>query len=639
MAISLTNGQPSTTTTVNGTSHDSNSKAYKVHEKELFAPRPIKVVCIGAGLSGIFLGARLPMLTENVELVIYEKNPEVGGTWYENKYPGAACDVPSHRYQYTWEPNPRWSEFYSPAAEIQRYLHDTAVKYDVMKYIKFETKVTSAIWDEESGKWKLKLRNVKTGEEFEDETNILINAMGVLNDWKWPDIKGIKDYKGILLHTANWDTSVSLEGLNVASIGSGSSAIQLVPAMLQDKVSHIDSYFRSNTWILPRLGAEHMNKTADGQLIYEYSNEEIETFEKNPEALLEYRRKLEKDVSAAFHLFLREDDVQKKVCPEIAEYMRKQLSSKPGLAEKMIPNWPVGCRRLTPGVGFLEALVKPNVDSIFDEISHFDETGIVTKDGTHRKYDAIACATGFNVSYNSRFPFIGRDGAQLDDDYAANPYSYFALAVPGFPNYFVFNGPNAPVGAGSLIPGTEAQGEYMIKASSSISNNSFPLSDKSNQPSPPCSSTQAIQKFQRQDIKSMEPNREKTLKFVEHTDAWMPRSVWSTGCRSWYKNGKVNGRVTALWPGTGLHYIDSLSEPRWEDFDYTYADSTNPYSFLGDGFTHIEHTGEDRTWDLGIRTARMQTHPALHQGEGKKKVVTNGSSKMVLDETNISVVA
>lgn len=265
--------------------------------------------------------------------------------------------------------------------------------------------------------------------------------------------------------------------------------------------------------------------------------------------------------------------------------MRKKLSKKPELADKMIPSWPVGCRRLTPGVGYLEALVEDKVDTVFGQIANFDATGIIMKDGGHRAYDAIICATGFNVSYKSRFPFVGRDGAQLDEEYAENPYSYLAIGVPGFPNYFCFNGPNAPVGVGSLIPATEAQGEYIVNA---------------------------IIKFQTQDIKSMMPSYAATKKFVEHTDKWMPRSVWSAGCRSWYKNHKIDGRVTALWPGSGLHYVDALSQPRWEDYEYTYVDS-NPFSYLGDGFTHIEHTGEDRTWDIGIRTNRMKSHPALQK--------------------------
>ncbi|KAL8283247.1 hypothetical protein RQP46_006025 [Phenoliferia psychrophenolica] len=559
------------------------------------------------GLSGIYLGVKLPAATQNIDFTIYEKNAGVGGTWFENTYPvqrliilipasrtdnvmllqGCACDIPANRYCYTFEPNPNWSTFYAPAPELQKYFESVATKYNVDSYIKLDHAVVSALWNEESGTWKLKVKN---GDRiFDDECHILVSGMGVLNNWKWPDISGLHSFKGDLVHSAVWDHSVDFVDKKVAVIGSGSSGIQIIPNILP-KTAHLGAYLRSPTWITPPASLHLLDTDANGDYIFEYSDAQRKEFTDNPASLLRHRRDLEMGVSAAFRVFMKGSEDQKDRKIEVAESMRQRLAAKPELAEQMIPNWDLGCRRLTPGIGYLEALCDDKVECIMEGIESIDATGITSVSGVHRDYDVVVCATGFDVSFGSRFPFVGRNGRELDKKFAESPEGYMAMTFAGFPNFFQFNGPNAPVGMGSLVPATEAQGDYIVKA---------------------------INKIQRQSIKSMVIKDECVRDFVAHSDRFHEGTVWSAGCRSWYKNGKVDGRVTALWPGSGLHFIDSLEDPRWEDYEYTQMDK-NRYEYLGNGFTQLEVDGGDRTTNLGRLTDRFLDHPALQPSKAKE---------------------
>lgn len=228
-------------------------------------PRPIKVICIGSGFSGLYLALRIQQRCQNVELVIYEKNEDVGGTWFENRYPGVGCDVPAHIYCYSFEGDANWSEVcrfqqnpdpaekepsleqhYAGGSEILQYLRRCAEKFRARQFIRFQHKVTSAIWNHERARWNLEVEH--DGQILHDSAEILINAGGFLNAWKWPDIPGIESFEGKLLHTAAWDTNFDATGKNIAVIGSGSSALQVTP-QLQPIVKHMDAYIRSATYI------------------------------------------------------------------------------------------------------------------------------------------------------------------------------------------------------------------------------------------------------------------------------------------------------------------------------------------------------------------------------------------------------
>jgi cation diffusion facilitator CzcD-associated flavoprotein CzcO len=251
---------------VYGTANGSNAQPLglpPLYEHCIDDYRRIKVIVIGAGLSGILAGIRFTQRIPNLDLTIYDKNEDVGGTWWENRYPGVRCDIPSAAYQYTFESNTQWSEYYSTGGEILRYFQRTAWKQGVYRFTKFRHELKAATWLEEQGKWELRMKDLQTGEEFIDTCDFYASATGILNKWKWPDIEGREEYKGCLVHSANWDPELSLEsmrGKNVALIGAGSTGIQLLP-QIQPYAKSVDHYVSGKTWISPvGFGSEELKE-------------------------------------------------------------------------------------------------------------------------------------------------------------------------------------------------------------------------------------------------------------------------------------------------------------------------------------------------------------------------------------------
>ena len=304
----------------------------------------------------------------------------------------------------------------------------------------------SAVWDEAKGIYDVKV-NVD-GQEIEDWCHVLVNGTGFLNDWKWPKIPGLHDFQGTLLHSANWDTSVDYSDKSVAVIGTGSSAIQIVP-QVQKKAKHLTTFMRSVTWISPVVGdaeieelkAKHAPTTAkdkqdESQLVkqYWYTEEEKQRFRDDPEYLLLYRKTLESTVNSLFDLFVSGSDVSKASHDMMkAEMIRRIGPGHEELKEKLIPKWSPGCRRLTPGDGYLEALVKPNVTTVHEEIEKIVPEGLVDASGKLHKVDIIACATGFNIAFAPPFEVIGRNGTSMKKEFDPEPNVYLAMAVPKFP--------------------------------------------------------------------------------------------------------------------------------------------------------------------------------------------------------------
>ncbi|OAG37828.1 hypothetical protein AYO21_07934 [Fonsecaea monophora] len=526
---------------------------------------PVKVICIGAGFSGVLTAIRFPQRVSNLDLVVYEKNPEVGGTWYENNYPGVRCDVPSAAYQFSFESNTQWSEYYCTGGEIQQYVKRTAHKYGAYKYIKFNTELIGATWDEDEGKWHVSLRDVETGKSFEDSCHFLITATGILNNWKWPDIEGRENFEGRMVHSARWDptlTSETMKDLDIALIGAGSTGIQILP-QIQPVAKRVDHYMSSKTWISPiGFGSEELQaRGATGN--FKHSPEELELFRKDPQAYLEWRTKIEKMVNAAALITLHDSPVQKEFMTINREAMANKLAKKPHIMEALEPNWPPGCRRLTPGPGYLEALVEDNVDFISTKIKRFTKNGIETVDGKERKVDLVICATGFDTSLKQPMPIIGRNGANLNDIWRDDPVSYLGIFPPEMPNMMRFIGPNGACGTGGLLLVIEYACEYMIKT---------------------------VQKAQREYIKAVVPKPEAIRMFVEHTDAYFTKTIYTQPCKSWMKRGKENGRIVTIWPGSAIHIVKSYENPRWEDFDYEYRPETkrNHLSWLGNGLTVLQ---------------------------------------------------
>jgi cation diffusion facilitator CzcD-associated flavoprotein CzcO len=415
------------------------SPQYAIREEPIRTRRPLRVVCMGTGYSGLMMAIVFTqkMQDSNAEFVIYERNADLGGTWLENRYPGCQCDIPAHNYAYSFEPNPSWPNYYATAVQIFEYMKKTSAKYDADQYMKFSHEIKSAVWDEADARWKLKVRH---GERmFEDTCDVFINAGGVLNAWKYPDIDGIETFKGKLLHSASWDESYNFEGKKVAVIGIGSSGIQIVPK-IAPVASQLTSFVRSKTWISPAPGInEPTASDPETDEKHNYAPHVVKKFEDEPEFLLEHRRNVMDRRIENFQRAHAASEPQKKAQVLFRKTMTERLGdSEKGkkLAEMLIPDFPVGCRRQTPGPNFLETLIRDNVDTRWDDIAQITEKGILTKSGEELEFDAIVCATGFNTSFQPRFPIIGRNGASLAKQWQDIPEAYFGITVPNFPNYF-----------------------------------------------------------------------------------------------------------------------------------------------------------------------------------------------------------
>ncbi|KAK4940114.1 hypothetical protein LTR10_019743 [Elasticomyces elasticus] len=527
---------------------------YEIPDIVLHGPytRKIRVLSIGAGVTGIMNAYHIQKHLENVEHVIYEKNEDIGGTWLENRYPGCACDIPSHAYTFAFALNPDWPRFFSYSPDIWKYLDKVCGVWGLRKYMTFNTEVIGCYWQQETGEWLVKLKQTSadgTTRLFEDRCHMLLHGTGILNNFKWPNIEGMEKFKGRIVHTARWPKNYQAEewkGDRVAVIGSGASSIQTVPTM-QPHVKHLDVFVRTGVWfvqIANNFGANH-----------EYTAEQKAEF-RDPYKIAEHAKSIEDQVNGLWGSFYKNSKAQAEGQVALKARMREMIKDE-RLLKGFTPTFGIGCRRITPGDPYMEAIQKPNVDVHFTPVEKIDETGVIGGDGTHRKVDTIVCATGFDVSYRPRFPIIGQNGVDLADKWKVCPEGYLGLAIPEFPNFLTFVGPNWPVENGSVMGPLLYVSQYAL---------------------------QMIKKIQSEYICSIAPKQDVTDAFNEHCQEWVRHTVWTEDCRSWYKNNET-GRVNAVWPGSSLHYIEAIRTPRYEDYEIEYLGPArkNRWAFLGMG--------------------------------------------------------
>ncbi len=429
-------------------------------------PADFRVLVIGGGMTGIAAGVKLE--EAGYDYVIIEKNPEMGGTWYENRYPGVGVDTPSHFYSYSFELNPDWSTYHPKGDEIQNYLTGVAAKYGIRDHVRFETLVAGARWDEPTSKWHVTLRDVKTGAETVEVVSAVILAHGVLNRWSMPNIPGLDSFKGPKMHTAGWDPSVDVTGKRVAVIGTGASAAQLAPA-IAGKVKDLVIFQRSKHWVLnnPDINVPvnenihfalrnipHYKEwfrfrvywfTGDGL----YGNVKMDPEWPN------------KDVSIS-----AQNDGARTYA---LQYINRKLASRPDLIEKIVPDYPIFGKRIVLDAdgGWLDTLLRPNVTLETDGIDHIEENAIVTKSGKRYEVDVIALATGFDLSPAiGPLNVVGRGGADLGAIWGKDDArAYLGVMAPAYPNFFMTLGPNsAPNHAAGVNMVLEAQIHYIIEA-------------------------------------------------------------------------------------------------------------------------------------------------------------------------------
>ncbi|GME37623.1 hypothetical protein A1O5_08415 [Neofusicoccum parvum] len=548
-------------------------------------PQRLRIICAGAGAAGLLVAYRLQKELENYELICYDKNPDVGGTWYENRYPGCACDLPAHGYVYPFEPNPNWSHFYAHAPEILQYFKDFADKYNLHPFIQLNTRVLSAVWSEEKGTYDVEVD--AGGQRTRDWCHIFVNGCGFLNNWKWPNIPGLSDFAGTLLHSANWDTSANYDGKRVAVIGNGSSGIQIIPNVQKsvfsdpqhDGVSDGSSQLQNTSpascaarpgTIFPPVASELMDEASGAasdaaraspkKEQHAYTEDEKQRFRDDPAAHLAYRKKIEFLMNDTAGRMTKSSAGAAETRAAVTEQMHRKLG--PGndeLKRSLIPDYMPGCRRITPGDGYLEALVEPNVTTVIGGVGKIVPEGVVDETGRLHEVDVLVCATGFNIAFAPPFSVKGVDGVDMAAEFTPEPKVYLALTVPKFPNYFVVNGPRGNWAAGSVLASHDAQVTYITKC---------------------------LKRIQEEGVKAFEVKQEPVDQLQEHADEWHKDGIWSDRCRSWYKNGTIDGKVW-VWPGAGIHYVKTVQFVRWEHYEFRYHHK-NMWAFLGSGYTKAQ---------------------------------------------------
>ncbi|KAH8804872.1 cyclohexanone monooxygenase [Xylogone sp. PMI_703] len=528
--------------------------AYYMSQVPFKSARPLKVIVAGCGISGLSFahevhdGGKL----QNIDLVIYEKNPGVGGTWHENRYPGCACDIPVHNYQFDWAPYPYFSSYYAGSEEIREYLEDVAEQHHLAQYVRLLHKVAGALWHEDRSKWEVKVERLDDSgnvvSSFVEECDVFISATGYVNDWKWPNIPARNEFKGRMFHSAAWPReSVSFEGETVALIGNGSSGIQILPAIL-GQAKKVYVFMRSPTWITAGFASKYAGPGGSNII---FSEEQKQQWTSNPDEYFKYRKAVEGELNNSFRIYLKDSAEQQNAKNFAVNQMSAKLASKPEILKLLLPDFAVGCRRPTPGHGYLEALCSDKVDVIWGEIDSFTSTGLQSSSGREVEVDSIICATGFNVAFTPRFDVVGRNNTNLRTKWTKNPQAYLSVTATDMPNYFVYLGPASAVGHGSIVPSIEMVTGY-------ISN--------------------MLYKLQTQNYGSLCPKADVVEAWQQHALLWLEKSAWATPC------------VISLHAGSRLHYFELLQEPRYEDFEWKSLceDPMLKFAWLASGFTQGE---------------------------------------------------
>ena len=473
--------------------------------------RDLRVIVIGAGMAGILSVIRLREIGLP-DVTVYEKADRLGGTWRENRYPGVACDVPSHLYSYSFAPNPEWTHRFSPGPEIQEYLEAVAVEYDVERDVRYGEEVSDLLWD--GVRWQL-----RTASGITDEADVVIAATGVLHHPSYPAIEGLADFAGVTMHTARWDENLSLANLRVGIIGTGSSAVQTVPTIV-DEVSHLSLFQRTAQWVMP----------ADNPA---YTEDEKVAFRNDPGLLRSLHDEISELFSNGFSNAVVDADSEGMRLIEATCLANLEDSvSDPDLRDRLRPDYRAGCKRLVISPDFYEGIQRPNAELVTEPIDRIEPGGVRTADGRLHDLDVLVLATGFRVDRFLRpIEVVGVDGLTLDEAWRQRPSAYLSISTPGFPNLFMLNGPNGPVGNFSLIEVAEVQFEYIAQLLGLLCDG---------RAGSVCVTGAATEAFE----------EERTIQ--------AGNTVWATGCNSWYLDDRG---VPMAWPWNFQEYRNRLATP------------------------------------------------------------------------------
>ncbi|WP_144112435.1 flavin-containing monooxygenase [Paraburkholderia sp. BCC1886] len=484
------------------------------------APR---IAIVGSGFAGIGMAIRLLQMGIT-SFAVYEEAADIGGTWRDNTYPGAACDVPSHLYSFSFEPNPTWSRAFGGQAEILDYLKHCARKYGVDRYVRCKARVAAARFDETRQIWQVDID--VDGVRKRIETDIVIAASGPLSRPAMPQIAGLDRFEGKLFHSARWDHAYPLEGKRVAVVGTGASAIQFVP-QIQPRVAQLDLFQRTAPWIMPKP-----NKPVGDRSHW--------LFRHLPFTQRLVRNKIYWQLEARAIAFVVNPKLMKLPMKFGLSYLERRVKD-PALRAKLTPNYRLGCKRVLLSSDYYPALTQPNVDVVTTGIREVVADGIVTDDGRHHQADAIICGTGFQVNdVGAPFDVIGIDGADLGAMWLRDgPEAYLGTSVANFPNFFMIVGPNTGLGHNSMIYMIESQVQYIAEC---------------------------LRLLRKRGARTMNLRPDVQRDFNERLQKEMQHSVWVSGCHSWYQT--KSGKVTALWPGFTFSFRKRTRRVRPHDYRF-----------------------------------------------------------------------
>lgn len=473
--------------------------------------RCLDVAVVGAGFGGIGLGVKLKQAGID-SFVIFEQAADVGGVWRDNVYPGAACDVPSHLYSFSFEPNPEWGNMFGSQEEIYAYLQGCAKKYDLRQKIQFNTRISGAKFDEVEGVWSL---TDTSGQLYQARTCVM--AIGALNVPLKPAFKGMDEFSGKVMHTAEWDKSYDLIGKKVAVVGTGASAIQVVPK-IQPRVGSLTLFQRTPPWVLPKF-----NRKIAGA--------ESTLYKKLPLLQSIYRKSQYALFESFYPMFLWDTPVSKVLDAAGRACINAQIKD-PELREKVTPNYRLGCKRVLLASDYYPALTQENVDVVSSGVKEINAKGIVDSDGKQHDVDAIVLATGFKVpTAGAPFPITGKGGRSLADDWKQLSEGYKGIAVSGYPNLLFIMGPNTGPGNTSVIFFIESQLNYITKYISTLKKKS---------------------------LRYMDLQSKVQIAFNKKIQKKMENTAWTSGCQSWYLT--EDGRNSTLWPSFSVdYYLQTLS--------------------------------------------------------------------------------
>jgi cation diffusion facilitator CzcD-associated flavoprotein CzcO len=459
----------------------------------------VDIAIIGTGFAGLCMAVQLRKAGQD-DFLLIERGSDVGGTWRDNHYPGAACDVPSHLYSFSFEPNAHWSRKYPTQPELYAYLRRIAEQYALRPRIRFNAPLEGAEYDEAAQHWVVRAGGQRL------TARVLVSGSGGLAEPKLPEIPGVESFTGTRFHSSQWNHQVDLGGKRVAVIGTGASAIQFVPEIVE-RVGRLDLYQRTPNWIVPRPDRA-------------YSAFEKTLFEKLPLLRRLHRAAIYWGHEARVMGLVINPKLMMLFQKIARQHLRRQVAD-PLLRKKLTPDYIIGCKRILISNDWYPAITRPNVDLITEGIREIRANSIVTADGREREVDVLIFATGFYATENPIAGLIkGRDGLSLAEAWKDGEEAYLGVQVKRFPNLFLIVGPNSGLGHSSMVFMIEAQVRYILSV---------------------------LRLMQRRGAKLAEIREAVQDGFNRRLQRRLGGSIWATGCKSWYQHR--SGKITALWPG------------------------------------------------------------------------------------------